>query len=86
MSNVIRKKNNFFIGKSYNNIIIARYNSTANVVTINIHLVKYKLIKRIWKAIMYVFGYNSSNGNFDAFTLHPEDKEKFINVIRKLKN
>lgn len=41
--------------------------------------------KRIWIAVKYIFGYKCRYGHFDEFILNPEDVDKFINLLNKLK-
>ena len=35
------------------------------------------ILKRIWKAIRYIFGYKSKYGHFDCFMMKAEDAPRF---------
>jgi hypothetical protein len=54
-------------------------------ISVQIHLKHYNnIIKRIWVAVKYVFGYRSRYGDWDNFTLKPEDKNRLMNSLEKL--
>jgi hypothetical protein len=41
---------------------------------------------RLRYAILYVFGYDSKYGQWDVTLIQPEDKERLIGIIDKLKS
>ena len=41
--------------------------------------------KRIWLAIKYIFGYKSRFGHFDEFMIKPEDANRLIEMLNKIK-
>jgi len=41
--------------------------------------------KRLWIAVKYIFGYKTSYGDFDCFSMKPEDADKFYNLAKKYK-
>lgn len=54
-------------------------------VYISVFLGNYGFIKRAWNALKYVFGYKCRYGHFDEFMLRPEDADRFIAVLKRLK-
>ncbi len=42
--------------------------------------------ERLWGGLKYAFGYKSKYGNWDNFMFRPEDADKFIEYLNKLKN
>ena len=40
---------------------------------------------RIWTAIKYIFGYKSQYGDFDCFSMKPENVDKFIELLQVYK-
>lgn len=41
--------------------------------------------KRIWIAIKYIFGYKSRFGAFDCFMFDPNDADRMIEFMQKIK-
>lgn len=41
--------------------------------------------ERIWKSAKYVFGYKCRYGHFDEFLLRPEDCDRMIGLLERLK-
>lgn len=41
--------------------------------------------KRLWAATKYVFGYKCRYGHFDEFVLHPDDADRLISILDRLK-
>lgn len=41
--------------------------------------------RRLWMGLKYIFGYKSRYGHFGEFMLRPEDADRLIAVLEKLK-
>jgi hypothetical protein len=52
-------------------------------VYIHYSLLKFRLLKRIWYAIKYVFGYQSRFGGYAEMVLYPEDVEGLIEILQE---
>lgn len=51
-------------------------------VYVSVHLIpEYRLWKRIWMAIWYIFGYRSCYGHFDEFIFKKSDAERLQKVV-----
>lgn len=56
-------------------------------VYVSVHLTpEYKIWKRIWMAIKYIFGYKSCYGHFDEFIFKKSDAERLQKVVDYLKS
>ena len=64
---------------------IVRYWDDAKEVYVDIHLTKAPFWQRVWYAIKYIFGYQSSYGAFDEIILNPEDAERLQKVVDHLR-
>jgi len=54
---------------------------------VSIHLTEYNgFFKRIWVAIKYIFGYRSRYGDWDTFLMNPEDADRLIPYLEKLRD
>lgn len=54
-------------------------------VYMEVHLVpEYNILKRIWNAIKYVFGYRSKYGHFDEFIFQKCDAPKLAKIVKYL--
>ncbi|MBT3922445.1 MAG: hypothetical protein HOF21_07690 [Nitrospina sp.] len=61
------------------------YDDKDNVLYLNIHLsVQQGIFRRIWTAIKYIFGHQSTYGGFDEIIIRPEDRERLVSVINQL--
>lgn len=55
------------------------------IVYMSVHLIpETNILKRIWVAIKYVFGYRSMYGHFDEFIFNTKDSHKLEKVLRYL--
>lgn len=67
--------------------LIFSYDKDWEEVFVSIHLnPEYKIWKRIWMGIKYIFGYRSCYGHFDEFIFKKEDADKLQSVVNFLKN
>lgn len=41
--------------------------------------------KRIWNSIKYIFGYKCKYGHFDEFIMNPDDADKLIEILQRIK-
>lgn len=56
-------------------------------VYVSVHLIpEYRLWKRIWRAIRYIFGYRSRYGHFDEFIFKKSDAKRLQKVVDYLKS
>ena len=56
-------------------------------VYMSVHLIpEYRLWKRIWRAIRYIFGYRSRYGHFDEFIFKKSDAKRLQKVVDYLKS
>lgn len=80
--------NELFICQCYNpehQLIFSYFPEDENVY-VSVHLIpEYRLWKRIWMAIKYIFGYRSCYGHFDEFIFKKSDAEKLQKVVDHLK-
>lgn len=54
---------------------------------VSIHLNDYNgFFRRVWVAIKYVFGYRSRYGDWDSFMMNPEDADRLIPYLVKLRD
>lgn len=78
-----------FICKCYNteHQLIFSYFTDEKEVYVSVHLIpEYKIFRRIWKAIKYIFGHRSIYGHFDEFIFKPEDADKLQSIVNFLKD
>lgn len=78
-----------FICKCYNteHQLIFSYFTDEKEVYVSVHLIpEYKIFRRIWKAIKYIFGHRSRYGHFDEFIFKPEDADKLQSIVNFLKD
>lgn len=61
------------------------YDEENNTIYIEPHLKRRTLGDRILYAISYIFGRQSNYGAFDEFIVNPDDAEKLISYLEKLK-
>lgn len=54
-------------------------------VDVVIHLAKKPFWKRVWYAIKYIFGYQSSYGAFDSIIINPDDADRLQKVVDHLR-
>jgi hypothetical protein len=65
---------------------IFHYFEDDNELILEVHLTTYKnFFKRLWAGLKYAFGHRSRYGEFDEIVINPNDKERFLNIINKLK-
>lgn len=56
-------------------------------VYVSVHLTpEYRLWKRIWMALRYIFGYRSCYGHFDEFIFKKSDAKRLQKVVDYLKS
>ncbi len=80
--------NDVFICQCYNteHQLIFSYNKDWEKVFVSVHLSpEYKIWKRIWFAIKYMFGYRCKYGHFDEFIFNKDDADKLQKVVNFLK-
>ena len=66
--------------------IVFHYDEEDNELTVRIHLTTYKnILKRMYTAIKYIFGYKSRFGDWDSFIVNPNDAEKLIGILKQYK-
>jgi hypothetical protein len=53
--------------------------------TIEIHLARRSWPVRLWHAIRHVFGYRSRYGDFGSWSLHEEDVDRLMEMLKKVK-
>ena len=54
---------------------------------VSVHLIpEYRLWKRIWRAIRYIFSYRSRYGHFDEFIFKKSDAKRLQKVVDYLKS
>ena len=54
---------------------------------VSVHLTpEYRIWKRIWIAIKYIFGYKCKFGHFDEFIFKKTDADKLQSVVNYLKS
>lgn len=78
-----------FICKCYNteHQLIFSYFTDEKDVYVSVHLIpEYRIFKRIWNAIKYIFGHRSRYGHFDEFIFKPEDADKLQSIVNFLKD
>ena len=78
-----------FICKCYNteHQLIFSYFTDEKEVYVSVHLIpEYKIFRRIWKAIKYIFGHRSIYGHFDEFIFKSEDADKLQSIVNFLKD
>ena len=78
-----------FICKCYNteHQLIFSYFTDEKEVYVSVHLIpEYRIFKRIWNAIKYIFGHRSIYGHFDEFIFKPEDADKLQSIVNFLKD
>lgn len=67
--------------------LIFSYFTDEKEVYVSVHLIpEYKIFRRIWKAIKYIFGHRSIYGHFDEFIFKPEDADKLQSIVNFLKD
>lgn len=55
-------------------------------VYVSVHLIpEHNILKRIWVAIKYIFGYRSIYGHFDEFIFKDSDADRLQKVVDYLK-
>jgi hypothetical protein len=53
---------------------------------VNVFLRRPRFLERIWLALKYVFGANpSAYGHFDETLIEPDDADRLINLLQKVK-
>lgn len=80
--------NEIFICQCYNieHQLTFSYFIEDDEVFVSIHLLpEYNILKRIWKAIKYIFGYRCQYGHFDEFIFKKSDADKLQKVVNYLK-
>jgi len=65
--------------------IIFREFDDEKMVCMKVHLNKLPIIKRIWYALKYIFGFQSKYGAFAEFIFKPEDAEIVEKITNRLK-
>ncbi len=66
--------------------IIVRHDEEDKIVYLSIHLITHRnIIKRLWHAIKYVFGYKSRYGAWDSLILNPDDAGKIESILQTIK-
>ena len=81
--------NELFICQCHNteHQLIFSYFPENEVVYVSVHLIpEYRLWKRIWMAIRYIFGYRSRYGHFDEFIFKKSDALRLQKVVDYLKS
>lgn len=78
-----------FICKCYNteHQLIFSYFTDEKEVYVSVHLIpEYRIFRRIWNAIKYIFGHRSIYGHFDEFIFKSEDADKLQSIVNFLKD
>ena len=78
-----------FICKCYNteHQLVFSYFTDEKEVYVSVHLIpEYRIFRRIWNAIKYIFGHRSIYGHFDEFIFKPEDADKLQSIVNFLKD
>lgn len=65
--------------------VIIRKDAEDKEVYLEVHLSQKPILKRIWYAIRYVFGYKSIYGAWDAFIFDTDDAQSFKDIHDFLK-
>lgn len=81
-------KSDVFICKCYSpeHSFIFMYDEDDNELYFEVHLSNYlPFYKRVIQGFRYMFGYKSKYGNFDSVIIKPEDADKLINYLKKLR-
>lgn len=86
--------NELFICKCYNTehqLIFSYFpedeSDEPKEVYVSVHLIpEWRLWKRIWIAIKYIFGYRSCYGHFDEFIFKKSDAKRLQKVVDYLKS
>lgn len=67
--------------------LIFSYFTDEKEVYVSVHLIpEYRIFRRIWNAIKYIFGHRSIYGHFDEFIFKPEDADKLQSIVNFLKD
>ena len=70
--------------ESYEHHLIFDYDEDSKEVYVAVNLIPHKnILKRLWIAIKYVFGYKSRFGQYDEFMLKPEELKKLAEILKK---
>ena len=70
--------------ESYEHHLIFDYDEDSKEVYVAVNLIPHKnILKRLWIAIKYVFGYKSRFGQYDEFMLKPEELKKIAGILKK---
>lgn len=82
--------NDLFICQCYNTehqLIFSYFPEEKGDVYVSVHLTpEYRIWKRIWIAIKYIFGYKCKFGHFDEFIFKRTDADKLQSVVNYLKS
>lgn len=82
--------NDLFICQCYNTehqLIFSYFPEEKEDVYVSVHLIpEYRIWKRIWIAIKYIFGYKCKFGHFDEFIFKRTDADKLQSVVNYLKS
>ena len=81
--------NELFLCKCLNteHQLIFQYFPDDKEVFVSVHLnPEHRLLKRIWVAIKYIFGYRCKYGHFDEFIFNGYDAERLQKVVDVLKD
>lgn len=62
------------------------YDPDENEMFTSVFLNEYGFIRRIWNALKYIFGYKSQYGHFNCWMLNPDDADRLITLLSKIKN
>lgn len=65
--------------------LVMSYDEEYNEIHISFFLRHYTFFRRIWIAIKYIFGYKCKYGHWDCFLLNPKDKNRFIEILNKIR-
>lgn len=65
--------------------LIFSYLKDEDEVYMEVHLIpESNILKRIWDALKYIFGYRSKYGHFDEFIFHRDDASKLAKIVKYL--
>jgi hypothetical protein len=52
---------------------------------VSVFLSEHPWYRRLASSIRYLFGHKSMYGHFEEFILHPEDRDRLVELLKKLK-
>lgn len=66
-------------------LVFSYFEDEDDEVYVDIYLIpEHNILKRIWNAIKYIFGYRSKYGHFDSFIFQKSDAPKLVKILNHL--